>query len=145
MAWPILIQVSVSHTDQQILASTQSPIALSVDISVELYSIYEMTSLMISAFLVFRLAFLQIWSSNLLHLKLLASYESIIFYFSSLVLNLYHIRSLYMYEDFPRCFYSALSQRPAMGGCNIATHARVLPWGIYPHAAYNQIKKMSNH
>ena len=59
----------------------------------------------------------QIWSSNLLHLKLLASSESIIVYFSSLVLNLYHIRSIYMYEDFRCRFYSALSQWPVMGGC----------------------------
>ena len=39
----------------------------------------------ISAFLVFRLGFLQIQSSHLLHLKLLASSESIIFYFPLLI------------------------------------------------------------
>ena len=39
----------------------------------------------------------------------------------SLVLNLYHIRSIYMYEDFRCCFYSALSQWPDMGGCYIAS------------------------
>ena len=32
--------------------------------------------------------------------NVLASSESIIFYFSSFVLHLYHIRSIYMYEDF---------------------------------------------
>ena len=88
----------------------------------------------------------QTWSSNLLHLKLLASSESIIFDFSILVLNMYHIRSIYMYEDFRCRFYSALSQWPAMGGCYITTHwyhARVLPWGISPHTAYNQTKTKS--
>ena len=69
--------------------------------------------------LVFTLAFL--------HLKLLASSQSIIFYFSSLVLNLYHIRSIYMYEDFRCCLYSALSQWPAMGGCYIANMPGFFP------------------
>ena len=56
-------------------------------------NIHMMTSSVISAFMVFRLAFLRVYSSNLLHLKILASSESFIFHFSSKTLNLYHIRS----------------------------------------------------
>ena len=109
-----------------------------VNISVELYLIYRYivsdycikyvhNDLISDSSLFVRLTFLQIWSSNLLHLKLLASSESIIFYFSSLVLNLYHIRSIYMYEDFCCCFYSALSQWPGMVGCYIASTPGFFP------------------